>query len=56
MSQETSAVRGLRQRTRDAVRDQIAEIALVMFDEQGFDETTVDQIAAAACQRGCRPG
>jgi AcrR family transcriptional regulator len=37
----------LRQRTRDAVRQQIAEIALVMFDEQGFDETTVDQIAAA---------
>ncbi|MFB2554383.1 TetR family transcriptional regulator [Herbiconiux liangxiaofengii] len=38
---------GLRQRTRDAVRQQIAEVALVMFDEQGFDETTVDQIAAA---------
>ncbi len=41
------AGRGLRQRTRDAVRQQIAEVALVMFDEQGFDETTVDQIAAA---------
>ncbi|MCC9146584.1 MULTISPECIES: TetR family transcriptional regulator [unclassified Arthrobacter] len=40
---------GLRQRTRDTVRQQIAEVALVMFDEQGFDETTVDQIAAAAC-------
>ncbi|UWX98431.1 TetR/AcrR family transcriptional regulator [Arthrobacter zhaoxinii] len=40
---------GLRQRTRDAVRQQIAELALVIFDEQGFDETTVDQIAAAAC-------
>lgn len=38
--------RGLRQRTRDAVRAQIADVALVMFDEQGFDETTVDQIAA----------
>lgn len=38
---------GLRQRTRDAVREQIAAEALVMFDEQGFDETTVDQIAAA---------
>jgi AcrR family transcriptional regulator len=38
---------GLRQRTRDAVREQIAAVALVMFDEQGFDETTVDQIAAA---------
>jgi AcrR family transcriptional regulator len=29
------------------VREQIADVALVMFDEQGFDETTVDQIAAA---------
>lgn len=47
MSEEKTAVRGLRERTRDAVREQIAEVALVMFDEQGFDETTVDQIAAA---------
>jgi AcrR family transcriptional regulator len=37
----------LRQRTRDAVRQQIADAALIMFDEQGFEETTVDQIAAA---------
>lgn len=29
------------------MRQQIAEVALVMFDEQGFDETTVDEIAAA---------
>lgn len=47
MSESRSAGVGLRQRTRDAVRQQIAEIALVMFDEQGFDETTVDQIAAS---------
>jgi AcrR family transcriptional regulator len=47
MSEAKSTVPGLRQRTRDAVREQIAEAALVMFDEQGFDETTVDQIAAA---------
>ncbi|MGO4249911.1 TetR family transcriptional regulator [Paenarthrobacter sp. RAF54_2] len=38
---------GLRQRTRDAVREQIAAAALVLFDEQGFEETTVDQVAAA---------
>jgi AcrR family transcriptional regulator len=44
---DSSAVVGLRQRTRDAVRQQIADVALVMFDEQGFDETTVDQIAGA---------
>jgi AcrR family transcriptional regulator len=42
-----SGVVGLRQRTRDLVRQQIADVALVMFDEQGFDETTVDQIVAA---------
>ncbi|PYY39715.1 TetR family transcriptional regulator [Curtobacterium sp. MCPF17_046] len=42
-----SGSQGLRQRTRDAVRGQIAAVALVMFDEQGFDDTTVDQIAAA---------
>ena len=36
----------LRERTRNAVRDQIAEVALVLFDEQGFDETTVEQIVA----------
>jgi AcrR family transcriptional regulator len=47
MSEDSPVVRGLRQRTRDAVREQIAQVALVMFDEQGFDETTVDQIAAA---------
>ncbi|WDF31981.1 TetR family transcriptional regulator [Arthrobacter agilis] len=37
----------LRERTRNAIRDQIAQVAIVMFDEQGFDETTVDQIAVA---------
>ena len=47
MSKSRGGGTGLRQRTRDAVREQIAEVALVMFDEQGFDETTVDQIAAA---------
>jgi AcrR family transcriptional regulator len=47
VDQGKSAGAGLRQRTRDAVRKQIAAAALVMFDEQGFDETTVDEIAAA---------
>jgi AcrR family transcriptional regulator len=47
MSETRSVSRGLRARTRDAVREQIVEVALTMFDEQGFDETTVDQIAAA---------
>lgn len=31
--------------TRASVRDQIAERALLLFDRDGFDETTVDDIA-----------
>ncbi|NYI05330.1 TetR family transcriptional regulator [Allostreptomyces psammosilenae] len=39
---------GLRERTRRAVRAELAELALGMFLERGFDETTVDDIARAA--------
>ena len=38
----------LRERTRRAVRAEITDTALRLFAEQGFDATTVDQIAAAA--------
>ncbi len=38
----------LRERTRRAVRSEIASTAMRLFAEQGFDATTVDQIAAAA--------
>lgn len=38
---------GLRAVARDAVRARIAEEALVLFDEHGFDETTVEDIASA---------
>ncbi|WP_026924405.1 TetR/AcrR family transcriptional regulator [Glycomyces arizonensis] len=38
----------LRERTRRAVRAEIAATAMRLFEEQGFDATTVDQIAAAA--------
>lgn len=38
----------LRERTRRAVRSEIAATAMRLFAEQGFDATTVDQIAAAA--------
>ncbi|NJQ15831.1 TetR/AcrR family transcriptional regulator [Streptomyces bohaiensis] len=38
----------LRERTRRAVRAEIAEAAMRLFTEHGFDATTVDQIAAAA--------
>ncbi|HEV7710316.1 MAG TPA: helix-turn-helix domain-containing protein [Asanoa sp.] len=39
---------GLRELTRRAVRTQIAETAMELFIAQGFEATTVDQIAAAA--------
>lgn len=43
-SRPTDTLRAL---TRDTVRATIADRALVLFDENGFDETTVDDIAAA---------
>lgn len=39
--------RSLRAITRETVRERIATEALQLFDEHGFDETTVDDIAAA---------
>jgi len=39
---------GLRERTRRAVRAEIAEIALRMFADRGYEKTTVDDIARAA--------
>ena len=39
---------GLRDRTRLAVRDQIARAATALFVSQGFDRTTIDEVAAAA--------
>jgi AcrR family transcriptional regulator len=38
---------GLRERTRNMVRAELAQAALRLFVEQGFEETTVEQIAAA---------
>ncbi|MFY7068405.1 TetR/AcrR family transcriptional regulator [Nocardiopsis changdeensis] len=39
---------GLRERTRRAVHREIAEAGMALFLDQGFEETTVDQIAEAA--------
>ncbi|WP_030037888.1 TetR/AcrR family transcriptional regulator [Streptomyces resistomycificus] len=36
---------GLRERMRATVRKEVVEVALRLFVEQGFDRTTVDQIA-----------
>lgn len=38
---------GLRERTRNMVRAELAQAALKLFVEQGFEATTVEQIAAA---------
>jgi AcrR family transcriptional regulator len=38
----------LRDRARGAVRDEVMRQAWILFSEQGFETTTVDQIAAAA--------
>jgi AcrR family transcriptional regulator len=35
------------ERKRQLVRDELSEAAVLLFAEQGFEETTVDQIAAA---------
>ncbi|MFK4762662.1 TetR family transcriptional regulator [Microbacterium sp. ZW T5_45] len=39
---------GIRARARAVLKDQLADAALDLFEERGFDETTVDEIAAAA--------
>ena len=39
---------GLRERKRQRTRQAIARAALELFDRQGFDETTIPQIAEAA--------
>jgi AcrR family transcriptional regulator len=44
----TTTVLGLRERTRLAVRAELANAAIDLFLVQGFEATTVDQIATAA--------
>ncbi|GAA1526059.1 TetR family transcriptional regulator [Actinomadura kijaniata] len=39
---------GLRERARQAVRAELTEVALRLFAERGFEETTVDDIAREA--------
>ena|SRR5215210_2319413 len=47
MAIDTEAL-GLRERKRRRTREAIARAALELFDRQGFHETTIPQIAAAA--------
>jgi AcrR family transcriptional regulator len=44
----SAAPASLRERTRAAMRAEVSEVAFRLFAEQGFDNTTVDQIAAEA--------
>lgn len=39
---------GLRERTRRAVQNEVAEVAIGLFLSQGFEGTTIDQVAAEA--------
>src|SRR6266508_2848864 len=38
----------VRERTRRAVRGELAQLAAGLFVEKGYDETTIDDLAAAA--------
>jgi AcrR family transcriptional regulator len=46
--QGASAPAGMWERTRQRVRAEITDVALALFLEQGFEETTVDQVVTAA--------
>ncbi|MFT4306081.1 MAG: TetR family transcriptional regulator [Microbacterium sp.] len=41
-------MKDIRQRSRDALRAELAEVAVTLFARHGFDEVTVDDVALAA--------
>jgi AcrR family transcriptional regulator len=47
-SVRATAPTSLRERTRAAMRKEVSDVAFRLFAEQGFDSTTVEQIAAEA--------
>ncbi|MDY0892766.1 TetR family transcriptional regulator [Frigoribacterium sp. CFBP9030] len=48
MAENKQLVGGLRAAARDAVRQQLADVAIDLISERGFDGVTVEQIASAA--------
>ncbi|TDC25753.1 TetR family transcriptional regulator [Streptomyces sp. 8K308] len=48
MSGDEEAASGLRERTRRAVRAELARLALDLFTTRGYEETTVEDVARAA--------
>ncbi|WP_100812103.1 MULTISPECIES: TetR/AcrR family transcriptional regulator [unclassified Microbacterium] len=47
MNRPPAPASGLRAITREAVRERIAEHALILFDEKGFEQTTIEDIVTA---------
>lgn len=47
-SMARTEVPGIRERAREVLREELADVALCLFEEHGFDHTTVDDIAVAA--------
>ncbi|GAA1103659.1 TetR/AcrR family transcriptional regulator [Nesterenkonia jeotgali] len=45
---EESPAIGIRERARGALRGELADVALRLFEERGYDRTPVDEIASAA--------
>ena len=43
-----TATNGLRERKKRATRENIAQAALTLFEEHGYDETTLAEVAEAA--------
>lgn len=48
MTSEAIGGLGLRERTRRAVRGELMTVAMDLFARKGYDETTIDEVAAAA--------
>lgn len=53
MDVRSSPAGGLRAITREAVRDRITEHALILFDENGFEQTTIEDIVTAVGISAC---